>query len=78
MLQGQRHDPQGDYVRRWVPELRGVSTNRIHDPWLLSAAEQAQAGCRIGIDYPVPIVDHAVARAKALAVYGEAKARTTG
>ncbi len=77
VLQGQRHDPEGDYVRRWVPELRGVATGRIHDPWLMSAAEQAAAGCRIGIDYPAPIVDHAEARARALAVYGEAKANAT-
>ena len=74
VLQGQRNDPQGDYVRRWVPELRGVSPARIQDPWTMSALEQTTAGCRIGIDYPAPIVDHALARARALAVYGEAKA----
>ena len=74
VLQGQRNDPQGDYVRRWVPELRGVSPARIQDPWAMSALEQTAAGCRIGIDYPAPIVDHAEARARALAVYGEAKA----
>jgi deoxyribodipyrimidine photo-lyase len=74
VLQGQRHDPEGDYVRRWVPELRGVPTRRIHDPWVMSAAEQVAAGCRIGIDYPAPIVDHAQARARALEVYAAASA----
>jgi deoxyribodipyrimidine photo-lyase len=74
ILQGQRHDPHGDFVRRWVPELRAVATARIHDPWLMSAAEQAAAGCAIGTDYPAPIVDHAYARARALEVYSAASA----
>jgi deoxyribodipyrimidine photo-lyase len=74
VLQGQRHDPLGDYVRSWVPELRGVPAARIHDPWVMLAPEQAATGCRIGIDYPAPIVDHAEARARALAVYGAARA----
>jgi deoxyribodipyrimidine photo-lyase len=74
VLQGQRHDPLGEYVRRWVPELRAVPTTRIHDPWLMSTAEQAAAACRIGTDYPAPIVNHAYARARALEVYGAASA----
>ncbi|MFP5341774.1 MAG: cryptochrome/photolyase family protein [Candidatus Limnocylindria bacterium] len=76
VLQGRRHDPDGDYVRRWVPGLRAVPTARIHAPWEMTEAEQAAAGCRIGIDYPAPIVDHADARARALAVY-EAARRTS-
>ena len=76
ILQGKRFDPDGDYVRRWVPELSGVGTARIHAPWELSDVEQAAAGCRIGIDYPGPIVEHAEARARALAVY-EAARRTS-
>ena len=71
--QGRRHDPDGTYVRRWVPELAGVPTAHIHAPWELSPDEQRAAGCRIGIDYPAPIVDHAEARARALAVYGAAR-----
>jgi len=74
VLQGQRHDPDGDYVRRWVPELRMVPAARIHDPWLMSPAEQAAAGCRIGIGYPAPIVDHAQARSRALELYAAARA----
>jgi len=73
-LQGERFDPDGAYVRRWVPELRGVPDTSIHEPWRMSAAAQAASGCRIGVDYPPPIVDHAEARARALAVYGETKA----
>ena len=73
-LQGARFDPDGAYVRRWVPELRDVPVARIHEPRTMSTDEQAAAGCRIGVDYPLPIVDHADARARALAVYGQAKA----
>jgi len=76
VLQGRRHDPDGVYVRRWVPELRGVPAARIHAPWEMTDAEQAAADCRIGVDYPAPIVDHAEARGRALAVY-EAARRTS-
>lgn len=73
VLQGRRHDPDGAYVRRWVPELRSVPAARIHAPWEMTAAEQAAAGCRIGLDYPAPIVDHGSARARALAAYETAR-----
>ncbi len=69
ILQGRRFDPEGNYVRRWVPELAGIPTARIHEPWSMTDEEQAAAGCRIGTDYPAPIVDHAAARERALGVY---------
>ncbi|MBI2778055.1 MAG: FAD-binding domain-containing protein [Chloroflexi bacterium] len=62
VAQGRRFDPDGDYVRRWLPELARVSTARLHEPWRMTIEEQALAGCRIGTDYPAPIVDHRVAR----------------
>ncbi len=74
VLQGRRFDPDGAYVRRWVPELRGIDGAAIHAPWTLDAAAQAAAGLRIGIDYSPPIVDHAAARERALAAYGAARA----
>ena len=74
ILQGRRFDPEGDYVRRWVPELRGIAGAAVHEPWLLDAAAQSAAGVRVGTDYPAPIVDHAAARARALEVYGATKA----
>jgi deoxyribodipyrimidine photo-lyase len=76
VLQGRRFDPAGEYVRRWVPELARVPADRIHAPWQMSIDEQAAAGCRIGSDYPSPIVDHAEARVRALSVY-EAARRTS-
>jgi deoxyribodipyrimidine photo-lyase len=60
--QGERFDPGGEYVRRWLPELRGVPVGRLHAPWSMTRDEQRLAGCRIGVDYPAPIVDHAAAR----------------
>lgn len=67
VTQGKRFDPDGAYVRRWVPELADVPTAKIHDPWTMSDAQQADCGVRIGTDYPEPIVDHAEARDRALA-----------
>jgi deoxyribodipyrimidine photo-lyase len=78
ILQGRRFDPDGAFVRRWVPELRGVAGAAIHEPWTLDAAAQAAAGVRIGTDYPAPIVDHAAARERALAVYGATRAAASG
>jgi deoxyribodipyrimidine photo-lyase len=72
-LQGRRFDPDGAYVRRWVPELVHVPTQRLHAPWEMSSVEQAAVGFRIGSDYPGPIVDPAQARARAIAVYGAAR-----
>jgi deoxyribodipyrimidine photo-lyase len=61
--QGQRFDPHGTYVRRWVPELARVPDAYIHAPWTMPGDVQAELRCRIGIDYPAPIVDHREARA---------------
>jgi deoxyribodipyrimidine photo-lyase len=71
--QGRRFDPDGAYVRRWVPELANVPLDRLHDPWTMSPPEQAAAGCRIGVEYPAPIVDHAAARVRALDAYAAAR-----
>ncbi len=73
VLQGRRFDPDGAYVRRWVPELAGVPAAHVHDPWAMDEEAQAACGCLVGRDYPAPIVDHAEARARALAAYGAAR-----
>ena len=72
--QGEKYDPEGAYVRRWVPELAGVPTPAIHAPWLLPVEVQREVGCVIGTDYPAPIVDHKVARERTLAAYAAARA----
>ena len=65
-------DPTGEYVRRHVPELRGVPHDALGEPWRMPAALQRECGCIIGREYPAPIVDHLVARRAALARYAEA------
>jgi len=70
VTQGKRFDPDGAYVRHWLPELASVPLGHVHSPWAMSALDQADAGCRVGMDYPSPIVDHAWARARALEAYG--------
>lgn len=70
VLQGQKFDPDGAYVRRYVPELAGLRDAYIHAPWEAPAAELAQAGVVLGRDYPAPIVGLAEGRARALAAFG--------
>jgi deoxyribodipyrimidine photo-lyase len=66
MLQGEKFDPEGEYVRRWVPELAGLPPNIIHKPWTAKATQLAAAGVRLGRTYPRPLVDHDRARLRAL------------
>ncbi len=73
ILQGKRHDPEGIYVRRWLPELDRVPDGRLHAPWEMTTEEQQDAGCVIGQDYPAPAVDHAWARERTLAAYARAR-----
>jgi len=61
-IQSEKFDADGEYLRRYVPELKHVPTKWIHEPHLMPPLEQVQAGCRIGSDYPEPIVDHRRAR----------------
>jgi deoxyribodipyrimidine photo-lyase len=68
LLQSRKFDPEGAYIRQYVPELAAVRTDRIHAPQLMSQHEQTLAGCRIGTDYPSPIVDHRQVREEYIAL----------
>ena len=69
MVQGAKFDPEGEYVRRWCPELKKLPDKFIHAPFEADADVLAEAGVKLGRDYPKPIVDHAEARNAALAAY---------
>jgi deoxyribodipyrimidine photo-lyase len=69
ILQGEKFDPDGIYVRRWVPELKELPNKLIHQPWTATPLELASAGVTLGKNYPEPIVDHKAGRERALAAY---------
>ena len=66
VTQSEKFDAEGCFIRRYVPELDKVPQKFIHAPWTMNAAQQAVCGVRIGHDYPLPVVDHALARARTL------------
>ena len=65
----ERFDPENRYVRRYVPELRGVPDPYMSEPWTMPAELQHESGCVIGEQYPAPLVDHRLAREEALERY---------
>jgi len=76
VLQGQRFDPEGNYIRTWVPELAGLAAPSVHEPWTIGPLELVAAGITLGEDYPSPIVDLGASRQRALAAYGEVRSFT--
>lgn len=69
ITQGERYDADGGYVRRWLPHLAKLPNDVIHRPWEADAVTLRAAGLELGTTYPLPIVDHAAARARALAAF---------
>jgi deoxyribodipyrimidine photo-lyase len=69
LLQSEKFDKQGDYLKKWLPELGNLNAKEIHTPWKLSEARLKQAGIKLGVDYPLPMVDHGEARVAALDRY---------
>ena len=74
ILQGEKFDPDGAYVRRWVPELAELPSRLIHQPWTATPLELASAGVSLGKTYPAPIIDHKAGRERALAAYAKVRA----
>ena len=71
--QSERFDPEGAFIRKYDPELAAVPKACIHAPWEMAPLDQAAAGCVIGRDYPMPIVDHAAARKRTLERFGKVR-----
>jgi deoxyribodipyrimidine photo-lyase len=78
VTQGQTYDPDGSYVRRYVPELAAVPAKFIHAPWTMPRDVAAKAGVELGRDYPAPIVDHKAARDRANAAFKQLRDRFYG
>ena len=75
MLQGAKFDANGDYVRKWVPELKNMPAKYIHQPWEAPYGVLKQAGVKLGDNYPKPVIDHKAGRERALAALSENKHR---
>ena len=73
VTQGERFDPQGDYVKEYCPELAGLPKKYIHQPWLAPEKILKEAGIELGVDYPKPLVDLKASRERALQAYQQIK-----
>ncbi len=74
-LQAKRFDPDREYIKRYVPELKNLPIKFLHEPHLMTPLDQANYSCVLGEDYPFPIVDHYVQRDKAKAMFEALKER---
>ncbi|KQL46615.1 hypothetical protein AN963_16985 [Brevibacillus choshinensis] len=69
VAQGEKFDPDGVFVKKYLPELQQVPLQYIHKPWEMPQSLQEQTGCVIGLNYPPPCVDHAQRRKLALSLF---------
>jgi deoxyribodipyrimidine photo-lyase len=75
--QSEKFDPQGKFIKRYLPQLAGLSDKDIHAPWLAKPLALQAAGIELGKNYPLPVVDHAHARAKTLLRYSVVNKKKT-
>jgi deoxyribodipyrimidine photo-lyase len=68
-LQSEKFDPQGKFIKRYLPQLSSLPAKHLHAPWLAKPSDLATAGVTLGVNYPKPVVDHAQARARTLQRY---------
>jgi len=73
ITQGRKFDAQGEYIRRWIPELAALPDRFLHAPWTAPESVRREARVDIGQNYPAPVVDHAFARERALDAYQSIK-----
>lgn len=73
ILQGEKFDPDGDYVKTWIPELKDIPKKWIHKPWEADKEDLKKSGVTLGKNYPYPIIDHPDGRDQALDAYEEFK-----
>ena len=73
VTQSEKFDTEGKFIRRYLPQLAALPVKRIHAPWLCAPIELAAAGVSLGLDYPRPVVNHAVARERTLLRYAVVK-----
>lgn len=76
--QSEKYDKDGDFIRQYVPELKNITSKKIHDPSKLSDEEQETFGVHLGEDYPRPIVDHKQSRELAIQAYEDSKKKVQG
>ncbi|MCX8520827.1 MAG: FAD-binding domain-containing protein, partial [Rhodoferax sp.] len=69
VTQSEKFDPDGRFIKRYVPVLNQLDAKAVHAPWLAKADALEKAGLVLGRDYPLPVVDHAEARARTLLRY---------
>jgi deoxyribodipyrimidine photo-lyase len=70
--QSTKFDPEGEFIKKWCPELSGFNKKLIHDPSQADMLQQVDANCTLGVDYPYPVVNYKAKRMEALAMYKEA------
>ena len=76
VLQGEKFDPEGHYVKQFIPELADLASRYIHRPFAAPPGSLSAAGIELGVTYPAPIIDHAFARDRALAAFQEIRSAT--